>query len=409
MWSVVSFVAAAAATTLAASAAAAWTVAREVRSKHAHLWLPGVLARRPAHDWRREPTRVFIAVCDHYEPQWGHADPGTALERVGRWRDRYFEQFATCRDSRGQTPQHSFFFPADEYRPEYLDELAGMCARGAGDVDVHLHHDNDTGENLKQTLLSFRDTLHDRHGLLRRDPRTGEVVYGFIHGNWSLCNSRPDGRWCGVDQELGILRDTGCYADFTLPSAPSPTQTRTVNSIYYASDRPGRCKSHDTGVRARVLETSPDDALLMIQGPLGLDTHRRKWGLFPRIENADLTKANPPSVERWPGWLDANVHVEGRPDWLFVKLHTHGCQPANESMWLGGAARQFHEQLAAWQTRNSHVQYYYVTAWEMAQLVRQAEAGLVSPDWNALTTHAADRSAFNSSDTVNPLTRLSPV
>lgn len=73
------------------------------------------------------------------------------------------------------------------------------------------------------------------------------MVYGFIHGNWALGNSRPDGRCCGVNNELNVLRETGCYADFTLPSFPSPTQTRKINSIYYAVNRPERPKAHDTG------------------------------------------------------------------------------------------------------------------------------------------------------------------
>ena len=83
-------------------------------------------------------------------------------------------------------------------------------------------------------MLAFKELLADRHGLLARRRDTGELPYGFIHGNWALDNSRPDGRCCGVNNELAILRETGCYADFTLPSAPSPAQTAKINSIYYA-------------------------------------------------------------------------------------------------------------------------------------------------------------------------------
>lgn len=191
--------------------------------------------------------------------------------------------------------------------------LAGLCDAGYGDVDIHLHHDNDTPENLRHTLEEFRDTLFYRHNLLRRDEQTGEIVYGFIHGNWALCNSRPDGRWCGVDQELSILKETGCYADFTMPSAPSDTQTSTINSIYYARDLPGQRKSHDSGIRARVGQTAPDDHLLMIQGPLQLDWKNRKLGLLPRIENADLHATAPPTHRRMQMWLRAGVHVAAVP------------------------------------------------------------------------------------------------
>ena len=52
--------------------------------------------------------------------------------------------------------------------------------------------------------------LHERHGLLRAGPETGKIIYSFIHGNWALDNSRPDGRWCGVDNEIDILVETGC-------------------------------------------------------------------------------------------------------------------------------------------------------------------------------------------------------
>ena len=49
-----------------------------------------------------------------------------------------------------------------------------------------------------------------------------------------------------------MLRVAGCYADFTLPSAPSETQTRKINSLYYAVDDPAAPKSHDTGVDVAV-------------------------------------------------------------------------------------------------------------------------------------------------------------
>ncbi|MFC1831685.1 hypothetical protein ACFL0S_06655 [Thermodesulfobacteriota bacterium] len=37
-------------------------------------------------------------------------------------------------------------------------------------------------------------------------------------------NLRPPGRWCGVNNEIDILHEMGCYADFTLLSVPSDTQ-----------------------------------------------------------------------------------------------------------------------------------------------------------------------------------------
>ena len=238
--------------------------------------------------------------------------------------DEYPKIADKYRDSNGNILKYSFFYPEEEYREEDLNALAGLCHAGYGEVEIHLHHDNDTSENLRRTLIDFKKRLHEKHGLLSIDKVTGEIVYGFIHGNWSLCNSRRDGRWCGVNDEIKILQETGCYADFTLPSAPSETQTSKVNSIYYAINKPGKSKSHNWGVNAEV--GTSGDGLLMVQGPLVLDWGRRKYGIFPRIEHSGLLGNFPPSPARVKLWIDAGVSVQGAPDHVFVKLYTHGTQ-----------------------------------------------------------------------------------
>lgn len=331
------------------------------------------------------PRHVFIAVTDHYEPMWNHADAATQRERVSRWGTGFPALAADFADSRGRPPQHTFFYPAEGYDAgpldaEHLDALAQLRQDGLGEVEVHLHHDNDTPENLRETLESFKEKLFHRHGLLEKNA-SGMIRYAFIHGNWALNNSRPDGRWCGVCNETTILRETGCYADFTMPSAPSNTQTRAINSIYYATDKPGQAKSHDTGVPAAVGKTPPDDSLLMIQGPLMLGWKRRKFGMLPTLENADLHGGYPPSVDRLKLWLRANVTVAGRPDWLFVKLHTHGAPEKNADMLLGEPMRRFHTDLAKFAETHAGFRYYYVTAREMANLVHQAEAGQEEPSF----------------------------
>lgn len=349
-----------------------------VRARNLQYWIrPYLRPPEPRAPWPEDgPVDVFIAICDHYEPECYGADRETARRRVARWVEEYPRVFERFHDATGRTPQHTFFFPQDEYRPEYLDELKKLCDAGHGDVDVHLHHDHDTAERLRDKLEEFRETLSVRHGLLRQDPRTGQIVYGFIHGNWALCNSRPDGLCCGVDQELTVLLETGCYADFTFPSAPSPTQPQTINSIYYAQDTPGQRKSHDHGLCARVGQVGPADHLLLIQGPLGINWRSRKWGLIPSIENADLTGRRPPTLDRFRQWVQTGVHVAGRPDWVFVKLHTHGCKDSNTDTLLGKPMQDFHASLAGWSREQPQRRYHYVTAWEMALLVRAAERGL---------------------------------
>jgi len=369
---------------LVALGAGYWWV---LRKRQMHLWLPSYYftPRPKAHQIDGDkPVHVFIAVCDHYEPEWGRPQHSVSVAKVQRWVDEYPRLFGGFRDSSGRPPQHTYFYPQDEYHPDYLDLLGEIVQAGYGDVDVHLHHDGDTADILREKLESFKQTLYERHGLLRRDPITNQIVYGFIHGNWALCNSRPDRRWCGVDQELTVLQQTGCYADFTLPSAPVGTQTRIVNSIYYAQDIPGRCKSHDWGIMAQVGSPAPQDHLLMIQGALVPDWKNRKYGVFPRTENSDLHVGHGPNWKRFQAWTHAGVHVHGRPDWLFVKLHTHGCKDGNIDTLLGPQTQQFHRDLADYSVKNPNFHYHYVTAWEMAQLVHQAERGIQVPQLGEL-------------------------
>jgi hypothetical protein len=349
---------------------------REVRRRGYDRWLIPYIRqrcrRRPLQP--EQPVHLLLCIADHYEPDWGKPSSAIAQARVDRWVREYPRVLGQFRDSDGRPPRHSFFYPLETYNPAHLDALAELCRGGFGEVEVHLHHDHDSPEALRRKLLDFKETLAQRHGLLCRHRDTGELAYGFIHGNWALDNSRPDGRWCGVNNELDILRETGCYADFTLPSAPSPTQTRKINSLYYAVDDPHRPRSHDWGTDVGV-GPAPVNSLLMIQGPLIFDWTRRRYGLVPKLENGCIQSNQPLRAARLDCWLRARVQVASRPDWFFVKLYTHGAKEANADVLLGESAVRFHEALAQRARDNRQFHYHYVTAREMANLVRAAEAG----------------------------------
>jgi len=303
-------------------------------------WLPYYFARDlklRLSGSRVKPKHIYFCICDHFEPYWGKADKRTAQKRLNIWITEWPKLAEKYRDSDGEMLKYSFFYPEEEYQKDDLDALAELCHAGYGEVEIHQHHDNDTSENFRRTLLDYKKRLHEEHGLLSLDKRTGEIVYGFIHGNWSLCNSRKDGRWCGVNDEIRILQETGCYADFTMPSAPSDTQTRKVNSIYYAVDKPGQSKSHDWGRDARV--GVEQEGLLMVQGPLGLSWRNPKWGVFPRIENSGLLASTPTDKQRIEEWPKHRIHIDGASDHIFIKLYAHGTQENNMKMFFdrGGA------------------------------------------------------------------------
>jgi hypothetical protein len=210
-------------------------------------YLRHAMRRRPAAHGMRH---LIFCLADHFEPMRGGRSVAAARDDLRSWVDDYRAFAARCHEATGACPRHTWFYPAEEYDPQSLDMLAELVRDQLGEVEIHLHHRNDTADRMRATLGDFRDRLHNDHGLLGSDA-AGLPRYGFIHGNWALCNSRPDGDWCGVNEELTILRQTGCYADFTFPSAPSPTQSPVVNKLYYASDTPGKPRGCDYGLEVR--------------------------------------------------------------------------------------------------------------------------------------------------------------
>lgn len=346
--------------------------------RNAHLWLPGYLRsrigrERPSHNG---PIDVLFCVADHYEPNHKGASMDEERSRVARWRTEYPRLFERFRDADGRAPQHSFFFPAEVYRPEHLDSLAALCADGFGEVEVHLHHHNDTSAGVREQLLSFTTALVERHGLLSRFP-DGRIAYAFIHGNWALDNGALDDSVCGVNDELTILRETGCYADLTMPAVPNLAQSRIVNTIYYAQDDPNAPRSYDTGFPIRVGGTPPPDSLLLIEGPLLLWWPRPLRSIMPRIDSGtlDCSSGNRPSAVRFERWVDANVTVAGRPEWIFVKVHTHGAPEFNADVLLGEDNVEFHRRITQEFNDGKRYRLHYVTAREMYNIAKAAEAG----------------------------------
>jgi hypothetical protein len=357
---------------LAACSAVAWLLHR----RNMERWLLPCLrkqffGRRPKPD---DDVHLLLCVADHYEPKAQRVSKERGLERVRHWVKTYPSQFSRFRDSDGRTPCHTFFFPIEEYEPEYLDLLAELCRQGYGEVEIHLHHDGATSEGLRQQLIDFRDLLAQRHGLLSRHKLTQELAYAFIHGNWALCNSGPGGALCGVNDELEILRSTGCYVDMTFPSAPNANQPPKVSAIYYATDKPGRPRSHETGCDVGV-GPQPANSLMLLTGPLRLDFGNCKWGVLPRLENGCLQKSQPPKLRRIDQWLRAGVQVPSRPDWFFVKLHAHGAPEECHETLLGEPMVRLHEALASRARANPRFHYHYVSAREMYNLAKAAEAG----------------------------------
>lgn len=355
-----------------------------LRRKNLHTWargyarhlvsLAGERARR-AVAGSAGPRHLLFALCDHYEPLWAGADDVTGRARTAAWRDGYPVLARDFVDADGRPPRHSYFFPGEEYRPEFLEDLAELAEAGLGEVEVHLHHDGDDEASLTAKL---EDALgkFSQHGHISRRA-DGSPAWAFIHGNWSLANGRPDRRWCGVDAELPLLWKLGCYADYTFPSAPDACQSDMVDLLYWPTGDLARRRAYDAGEPARV-GVAHDDRLLMITGPLGF---ARKGRFGVRLENGALTGDDPPTAERVDSWVAQGIHVAGQPDWVFVKVHTHGAIEKTATSLLGEGGRAMHAHLTTRYNDGERWRLHYVTAREMYNIARAAMDGAVGdPD-----------------------------
>jgi hypothetical protein len=333
--------------------------------RHAELWLPGYIRSRQENWAPPRPSRVWVAIADHWEPYWNKVSDEVALSRADAWHKTWPEIARRYVDSTGKPPQYTFYYPLEEYRPEILDMVADMTRQGVADGDVHFHHDGEGEQDFVDRMSAFIETLSTRHGLLRKV--NGKTVFGFIHGNWALDNSRPDGRCCGLNNEITLLRDLGCYADFTMPSGNSPTQSRIVNSIYWVIDDPLRPRSFDTGVPVRAGVASSGD-LLMINGPIGLRWTER---LVPRMETGEIAHQDLPTAYRVQRWFDLAPRIGKN---IFIKLYTHGAKEINFQALFQGGLQSLFELLERGCMLNGH-ELHYVSTWEMRQAVDAAMAG----------------------------------
>ncbi len=333
--------------------------------RNGQLWLPGYMEDRLLRLTalpRVQPARVWVVIADHYEPVGNSAEETEAVRIVEEYAAGWAAIAERRSDSAGKPAQYTFFYPQEEYRPEVLDRLAGLVERGVGDVEVHIHHDREGESVFVDRMSSFIETLHTRHGLLRREK--GKLVFGFIHGNWALDNSLPGGLHCGLNNEITLLRELGCYADFTMPSSTSPSQASMVNRIYWAVDNPARPKSYNRGIPVRRGRMGSGD-LLMIPGPLGL---RWRGRLIPRMESGELACYDPPTLERARRWLDLAPRIG---EDVFLKLYTHGAEERNRGPLLQEGLDKAFEVIEQECSRRN-LERHYVTAWGLRNAVLRA-------------------------------------
>lgn len=327
----------------------------------------------------RGHLHLVIAMADHFEPAIVSGDgrkraPRDEQERRLEWWSReYPEAVDRWRDHDGRPFVHTYFYPAEQYDVGLLQMLAEHCHAGWGEVEVHLHHgmsEPDTHGNTRRILTEFRDHLAIRHRCLSIEEGSDQPRYAFVHGNFALANS-AGGQFCGVDSEMKVLAETGCYADFTLPAGLyHPAQTTKTNSLYECALPLDQAAPHREG-KDLAVGCMPRAFPLIVQGPLLGDWKAGLRAPGRLFEASAITGRNPMSLRRLALWKQARITVRGRPDWLFIKLHCHGMDPTQKDSVLGDSFKKFLQELVSGATERKETPHF-VSAREMANIILAA-------------------------------------
>ena len=343
------------------------------------FWRAGELLGRMT-ETSSGPQHLIFVVANHFEP----ADDGRGFlldlpaqqARLDDWCEQARSIGEAVRDHDGTPFRHTNFYPAEQYHRPLLEHLAQLQEDGFGEVEIHLHHGvdrPDTAANTRRALETFRDILAEEHQCLSRESADAAPKYAFVHGNWALANSAR-GRFCGVDSEMQILAETGCYADLTLPSAPDVSQMPRINAIYQCGHPLHEAMPHRSGPAVRVGDQP--QLPVIFTGPLVFDWSRRKHGLpVPKLDNGALIANYPLDAARFERWRKARIHVEGRPDWIFIKLYCHGFFPEDQPSVIGHKMQRFLEEVLELAERSGKFKLHFATAREMFNMGMAAVDG----------------------------------
>jgi hypothetical protein len=334
------------------------------------------------------PTHVIFAFVDHFEPTGDLPDP-----EVTMWIDDYTAMASRHVDGDGRHPIHSYFVICEpgitkEHLDATLTRLNQVTYSGYGEIELHLHHGlaDESVRTEEEATTDFLDILtkakteYNAHGALLTAERSPKCTFGFIHGMWALDNSRlewwpgtftPHRAYCGVDRELDLLKQNGCYADFTFP-AWGTMEPPISNSIFYAADDNDPASyQNPSNVQFVQVGWHPLDELMIIEGPQG----NANIGLLPG-QYSDW-----PAFYRMQGWVAQRVHVVGKDDWIFIKVHTHGCAgdltiPALWDCFFGYSIDAFYSSIEQSYNDGQMWKLHYVSAREMYNIIKAAEAGM---------------------------------
>jgi hypothetical protein len=321
-----------------------------------HQWLGTYWLSSESNNTKNNTKHYIFTMVDHYEPGF---DSSTAILASKNWLNK-FEPIANRHfDSYGNNFKYSWFYPYDQANDDVIKRLIKTTQKGFGEIEFHWHHPKYTNNTFREAL-SEAIGWFNKHGLMISDKPNAKPNFAFIHGNWALDNSLSV---CGVDNEIDILQEFGGYMDMTFSTIGQDSQPfHKINQLYHVVDTPDS-KSYESGQEA--IFNKVNDDFLIFQGPLN-------FSLDLSIEYGAVENYALPTPKRIRKWMDSNIHVNGKPEWVFIKVYSHGIQSdAIINSHLDSMLSDLYEEVDA-----RSAKLHFMTAREAYNVVKAVEAGL---------------------------------
>ena len=327
-------------------------------------WAPHYLVEGPSHETVPDSEKhlIFLMV-DHYE----HGARPESPEKNRQWCEKFRIISDKYRDDYDNRFRYTWFYPYDHHVGEIMHDLSRMAFEGYGEIEFHWHigtkdeHDM-TRENFSEKTAEAVKWFQ-QFGAMITEEEQPRAAFAYIAGVWDLDASRSPVSH-GLTNQIDVFYKNGCYADFTYSTIGTAAQPSKINSLYYVEDDPDLPKSHNTGTDVEVGKLV-DGKLMIFQGPMLID-----WQ--GHIEYGAIEPDPRFHPDRIPKWLEANIHVKGRPEWVFVKVYSHGAQAGkvvleHDMEWMLQELKKY--------TSEHGIKLHFMSAREAFNVVKAAEAG----------------------------------
>jgi hypothetical protein len=115
---------------------------------------------------------------------------------------------------------------------------------------------------------------------------------------------------------------------------------------------------------------------IIFTGPLAFNWKRRLHRLpVPRVDDGVLAQNYPLDLDRFYRWFGTHISVQGRPDWVFVKLYSHGFFLWDQDIMIGEQLKRFMGDVLELADRTGKFKIHFASAREAYNMVMAAVDG----------------------------------